>query len=83
MPNGRLGLVREYPEIVAHSPHAIADQISRFGNRCDHRRARSAFLVKVPPPTGWPAHFTVIPAVAATCQIDVRRRTGRPGEIKV
>jgi hypothetical protein len=63
MPNDRLRLMREYPELMAHPPHAIADQISRFGNRCNHRRARSAFWVEVPPPAGWPAHFTVIPAI--------------------
>jgi hypothetical protein len=63
MPYDRLRLVREYPELTARSPHAIADRISRFGNRCNHRRARSALWVEMPPPAGWLTHFTVIPAI--------------------
>jgi hypothetical protein len=63
MPNDRLRLMREYPELMARSPHAIADRISCFGNRCNHRRAHSSFWVEVPPPAGWPAHFTVISAI--------------------
>jgi hypothetical protein len=76
--------MREYLELMARPPpHAIADQISRSGNRRNHRRARSAFWVEVPPPAGWPAHFTVIPAIRGDLPVDVRRRTGRPGAIKV
>jgi hypothetical protein len=33
MPNDRLRLMSDYPELMARSPHAIAGQISRFGNR--------------------------------------------------
>jgi hypothetical protein len=43
MPNDRLRLMREYPELMAHPPHAIADQISGFGNRSNHQRARPEF----------------------------------------
>jgi hypothetical protein len=55
--------MREYPEILTRSPHAIANQISCFGNRCNHRRAHSAFWVEVPPLAGWPAPFPVISAI--------------------